>query len=94
MVSVVVELSKYGLDVFERKIVRKIFSSVRVDDDNRIQINKELYELPEDMDFVQRIIIQRLRLLTHIVWMEENVLGIQELADTGEENEHVYIGRF
>ena len=49
------------LRVFEKKVIRKIFGPVRVDDDFRIRFNSELYELLKDIDLVQPINIQRLR---------------------------------
>ena len=58
--------------VFERKVLRKIFGPVRVGDDFRIPFNSELYELLNDMDVVQRINIQRLRWLGHVVLMVED----------------------
>ena len=61
-----------ALRVFERKVLRKIFGPVRVGDDFRIRYNSELYELLNDMDVVQRINIQRLRWLGHVVRMEED----------------------
>ena len=45
---------------------------MRVGDDFRIRFNSELYELLNDMDVVQRINIQRLRWLGHVVRMEED----------------------
>ena len=48
----------------------KIFGLVRIGNDFRIQFNSELYELLNAIDFVQRINIQRLRWLGHIVHME------------------------
>ena len=61
-----------ALRVFERKVLRKIFGPVRVVDDFRIRFNSELYELLNDMDVGQRINIQRLRWLGHVVRMEED----------------------
>ena len=61
-----------ALRVFERKVLRKIFGPGRVGDDFRIRFNSELYELLNDMDIVQRINIQRLRWLGHVVRMEKN----------------------
>ena len=61
-----------ALRVFERKVVlRKIFKPRRVGDDFRIRFNSELYELFNYMDVVQRINIQRLSWLGHVVRMEE-----------------------
>ena len=45
---------------------------MRVDDDFRIRFNSELYELLNDIDVVQRIKIQRLLWLSHVVRMEED----------------------
>ena len=61
-----------ALRVFERKVLRKIFGPVRVGDDFRIRFNSELYELLNDMDIVQRINIQQLSWLGHVVRMEED----------------------
>ena len=45
---------------------------MRISDDFRIGFNNELYELLNDMDVVQRINIQRLRWLGHVVRIEED----------------------
>ena len=72
-----------ALRVFERKVLRKIFGPVRVGDDFRIRFNSELYELLNDnMDVVQRINIQRLRWLGHVVRMEEDALA-RRVFDAG-----------
>ena len=49
------------LKVFGRKVPRKVFDPVRVGDDFRNISNSELYELLNNIDMVQRIIIHRLR---------------------------------
>ena len=56
-----------ALGVFERKVLRKIFSPVRVGDDYRIRTNWELYELFNDMEVAKRINIQRFRWHGHVV---------------------------
>ena len=61
-----------ALRLFERKVLSKIFSPVRVDDDLRIRFNSELYELLNNMDVVQRINIQWLRWLGYVVRMEKD----------------------
>ena len=61
-----------ALRVFERKVLRKIFGPVQVDDDFRIRFNSDLYELLNEIGVVQHINIQRLRWLGHVVRMEEN----------------------
>ena len=63
-----------ALRVFERKVLRNIFGQVRVDDDFRIRFNSKVYELLNDLDVVQRINIQRLRWLGHVVRMEKNAV--------------------
>ena len=55
-----------ALEVFVRKLLRKIFGSVRVGDDYRIQNNRELHELFNDIDVAMRINIQRFRWLGHV----------------------------
>ena len=57
--------------VFERKVLRKIFGPLRVGDDFRIRTNDELYELYNDMDVVQRVNVQRLRWVGHVVRMDD-----------------------
>ena len=61
-----------ALRVLERKALRKIFGPVRVGDDFRIRFNSGLYELLNDIDVVERINIQRLQWLCHVIRMEEN----------------------
>ena len=43
-------MSSADAAAFERKVLRRIFGPVRVGDDYRIRINRELYELFNDMD--------------------------------------------
>ena len=50
-----------ALRVLERKVLRKIFSPVRVGNDNRIRTNRELYELFNNMDVAKLINLQRFR---------------------------------
>ena len=61
-----------SLESIQDKVLRKIFRPVRVGDDFRIRFNSELYQLLNDMDVVQRINIQRLPCLGHVVHMEED----------------------
>ena len=66
-----------ALRVFERKVLRKIFSPVWVGHD----------ELHNDMDVLQRINIQRLHWLGHVVHMEEDVPARRVFAEVGEQND-------
>ena len=55
-----ITVDNYTFDTVKkfRKVLRKIFGSVRVGDDFRIRFNSELlYELLNDMDVVQRVLI-------------------------------------
>ncbi|XP_060665561.1 uncharacterized protein LOC132797804 [Drosophila nasuta] len=61
-----------ALGVFERKILRKIFGPICVDDVNRIRYNHELYELYGDVDVANRVKSQRLRWLGHVARMDED----------------------
>ena len=70
------------LKVFQRKVIGKIFGPVCVGDDFRIRHNSELYELLNDMAVVQRINIQRLRWLGHVIRMEEDAPA-RQVFDTG-----------
>ena len=56
----------------EGEVVCKIFGSVLVGDNLRIRFNSELYELLNDIDVVQRINIQRLHWLGHVIRIEED----------------------
>ena len=58
-----------ALRAFERKVVRKLFLLVRVGDDFRITYNSDLYEFFNYIDVVQRINIQWLLWLAHVVRM-------------------------
>ena len=61
-----------ALAVFERKVLLKIFGTVRVGDDYCIRTNRKLYELFIDMDVSKRINIQRCRWLSLVVRMDED----------------------
>ena len=65
------------LRVFERKILFKIFSLVRVGDDFRIR-----YVDINDLDVMQRINIQWLSWLGHVVRMEKDA-PVRRVFDTG-----------
>ncbi|XP_060665319.1 uncharacterized protein LOC132797575 [Drosophila nasuta] len=58
-----------ALGVFERKILRKIFGPICVDDVYRIRYNHELYG---DVDVASRVKSQRLRWLGHVARMDED----------------------
>ena len=67
-----------ALGVFERKILRKIYGPLRVGNgEYRRRWNDELYELYNDMDIVQRIKVQRLRWLGHVVRMDTDVPALK-----------------
>ena len=62
------------LGVFERKILRKIFGPLHVGNG---EYRDELYELYDDIDIAQRIKIQRLRWLGHVVRMDTNAPALK-----------------
>ena len=71
---------------------------MRVGDDFCIRFSSELYELLNDMDVVQRINIQRLRWLGHVVRMEEDAPGrdgylMRGSAEVGEEDDLASVGK-
>ena len=84
-----------ALRVFERKVLSKIFGSVLVGDDFRIRFNNELYELLNDIDFVQSTNIQRLSWIGHDVRMGEDVPArrMRKSAEVGEKDDFVSVGR-
>ena len=51
----VLSQSDVALGVFENKILRKMFGSVRIGEDYLIRMNHELYELYAEMDIVKRL---------------------------------------
>ena len=61
-----------ALRVLERKVLCKISGLGRVGDDFRIRLSSELYDLLNDIDVVQRINMQRLRWLGHVVPIQED----------------------
>ena len=61
-----------ALRVFVKKVLRKIYGSVRFGVDFRIRFNSTLYEFLNDVDVVLRINFQRLRGLGHLVRMEKD----------------------
>ena len=61
-----------SLESIREKSLRKIFSLVRVGSDFRIRYNTELYKLRNGLEIVQRINIQRLHWLGHVVRIKED----------------------
>lgn len=70
------------LFILEGNVKLKIFGPVRIAHDFRTQKNKEMYDLLNDMDVVQRINIQRLRRFKHVGRMEEDV-SAEQIFDAG-----------
>ena len=62
---------KQALGVFEKKIIRELIDPVTVLDEYRIRNDTEMYELYADIDIIQRINVQRLRCLGHVVRMDD-----------------------
>ena len=60
-----------ALDVFERKILRKIYGPFCDRAEWRIRWNQELYDIYDDIDVVKRIKI-RLRWLGHVARMDSS----------------------
>ena len=54
------------LNVFERKVLRRITGAVKIDDNWRRQYNKELFDLFNDIDIVTFMKIRRLSWLGHV----------------------------
>ena len=69
----------------------KSFSPVRVDDDFRIRFNRELPL--DDINIVQSINIQPLRLLGHVVHMEKDAPTRRGSVEVDEEDDLVSVGR-
>jgi hypothetical protein len=62
------------LDVFERKILRRIYGPVRDKDQWRSRYNKELYDLFKEPKLSITIRIARLRWAGHVRTMDEDAL--------------------
>ena len=60
-----------ALIVVERKALHKIYGLVRVVDNILIRSNRELYELVNDMAFVQRI-VTKMETLCHRLKLKKN----------------------
>ncbi|XP_073814500.1 uncharacterized protein [Musca autumnalis] len=69
---VLAQADKAVLCVFERKILRKIYGPICVDGEYRRRMNIELYQLYNDINIVERIEIQRLRWLGHVIRMSDD----------------------
>jgi hypothetical protein len=62
------------VDVFERKILRRIYGPVKGRDQWRCRYNKELYDLFKEPRISVIIRIGRLRWAGHVIRMEKNYL--------------------
>jgi hypothetical protein len=62
------------VDVFERKILRRIYGPVRDRDKWRCRFNKELYDLFKEPRLSLVIRIARLRWAGHVARMDENCM--------------------
>jgi hypothetical protein len=60
------------INVFERKILRKIFGAVREGDHCKAWYNKELYELYRQQDLVSYIKVGQMRWAEHMSRMEDS----------------------
>jgi hypothetical protein len=62
------------VNVFERKILRKIYDPIKDRDQWRRRFNKELYDLFKEPRLSVLIIIARLRWAGHVARMDENCM--------------------
>lgn len=72
-----------ALRVFEKKIEHTTLGVVRVGDDYRLSANKELHNLFNDNDIVQRINIH----LSDVSRIERDKILIKKIMSFGEEDE-------
>jgi hypothetical protein len=59
-----------GLAVFERKILRRIFGAIKVNENWRKRHNKELMQMFGDLDILSFVRISRLKWIGHVNRME------------------------
>ncbi|XP_050499131.1 uncharacterized protein LOC126879860 [Diabrotica virgifera virgifera] len=69
---VVTQKSANALDVFERKVLRRILGPIRENNNWRIRYNREIYEQYSEPTLAQHTKLQRLRWAGHVVRMHEN----------------------
>jgi hypothetical protein len=62
------------VDVFERKILRRIYGPIKDTDQWRCRFNKELYDLFKEPSLSVLIRIARLRWAGHVARMDENCM--------------------
>jgi len=62
---------KNNLRIFERQIIRKMFSPVNIDNIWRTRNNMEIYKLLEGVDIVRFIKAQRIKELEHVQRMDQ-----------------------
>jgi hypothetical protein len=62
------------VDVFERKILRRIYDPIKDRDHWRCRFNKELYDLFKEPRLSVLIIIARLQWAGHVARMDENCM--------------------
>jgi hypothetical protein len=62
------------VDVFERKILRRIYCPIKDRDQWRFRFNKELYDLFKESRLSMIIRIARLRWAGHVARMDENCM--------------------
>lgn len=63
------------LNVWERKVLRKIYGPVRKVNEWRMRTNQELKSLHRETDLVRNIKIRRLNCLGHVQKIEEEGVG-------------------
>ena len=66
---------KQALGVYERKLLRKIFGTIKILGEYWIRYNTELYEFYADIDVIQHINVQILRWTGHVVRIDGGALA-------------------
>jgi hypothetical protein len=66
--------NELSLQIFERKIIRKIYGPIKMNEEWKIRINEEIENILENENIVRLIKAQRLRWLGHVVRMGEDRL--------------------